>query len=153
MADERSLVRSFDREVRLREREHQLTSFVSYWALALQTLGDHTVIGWFKEFAEGYGNLAVVTEGLIVDIEGDDAADAGHVSVYAIRDIASLDLHIGEVPDISGTTPSSLTLRTNAAAQPAGPWWTTDNTELHRDLRQFAAALTSRISAYRESRE
>lgn len=134
-------LRDLNREISRQTKNLALSEFPKRWELAQFLLRDVEIKGVYKKFTRGYGNVAVITEHTIVDVEGDDNEPAeGAVSVYQIDGIESFGLYLGKHPSIPEADANSLVLVTNFMTQD-GPYWTARTKALRKSLQEFAAHI------------
>lgn len=138
-------IHDLDKRLSVSNLDRGIETFASYWKVAVEVVGEETVHSYFETYEKGYGNVAILTDGFIIDVEGDDEDGTGVVGVFDLRRIDSVGLLQGPVDFIEDTNANSLTLVTNLTDEPSGPWWTTDDEAEKATLRRFAKAALERL--------
>ena len=130
--------------------ENELDAFEEYWNLSRELIAGLPVRAFYLAADEGYGNLAIVTDGSIIDIEADDDDDdLGYISVTTIESIAKVHFRAGSVPTIPNSEDAQLTIILSiAGATGSGPYWIAETDAEYQHLTRFGAALMSAINGH-----
>ena len=128
--------------------ENQLEAFEEYWELSRELIDGLPVRAFYLAADEGYGNLAIITDRSIIDIEADDDDDDfGYVSVTTIESIAKVHFRAGPVPTLPDSEDAQLTIILSiAGATGSGPYWIAETDAEYKRLTRFGAALMSAIN-------
>ena len=90
--------------------EHDLDVFEEYWGLAKQALSGHPVHRFYVQTEEGYANVAILTDGVVADIEGDDTEDEGFFTVYRINSLSRVGFYKEQVPTVPDSEEAELVM-------------------------------------------
>ena len=105
--------------VKRKIEEHELEAFEEYWELSKELIAGLPVRAFYLAADEGYGNLAIITDRAIIDIEADDDDDdLGYISVTTIESIAKVHFRAGPVPTIPNSEDAQLTIISQLPAPP-----------------------------------
>lgn len=130
--------------------EHGLDTFEEYWNLAQEVLEDMPIRRFYVHAESGYGNVAVLTDSLLIDIDGDkDEEDSsGIFTITPIKTIGEVRFHEGSVPTIPASSDAELLLFVSVFGDTdIGRYWIAD-TEQERDyLVLFGKALIEAINS------
>ena len=129
--------------------EDDLDTFEEYWQLSQHVLGNTAIRRFYARTDDGYANVAILTDDLIVDIEGEEENDStGSLTFNPIRVIDSVRFHEGSVETIPESSEASLILFVSVlGATDVGPYWLAYNDEEYELLTLFGKALVARIAA------
>ena len=119
-----------------------------YWKLYTESAYISKPLGYFvKVHHDGpYGNIAVIGEGKIVDIEKHEQEGTGVFSVIRYHTISSVAVKDGSVEGLPRTEGALLTVYCRGAGSSGvGPYWSAATTEEIEQLRSFYAALANAI--------
>lgn len=133
--------------------EHELGTFALYWSL-YQDAVDVSNVQRFYVMVEpqpnsngGYCNVAVIGDGLIVDVEGNDEQSSGDLSVYTLDSLIGVSVHAGALPGLPNTQDAILIVMVGQSSAPdAGLYWMAKTAEARERLIEFADALVKAIS-------
>lgn len=121
-----------------------LNTFRRYWDLCNQAkrLED---VGAFYCFATNepkYGNVAIIADGKVIDVEGDDSDGSGAVSIRDLSSIAAVHLRLGPIDGYRYSQDASLVVATRLVGESnAGPYWVAVTPQDEVQLLQFASTL------------
>ena len=94
-----------------------------------------------------YCNVAVIGDGLIVDIEGNDDTRSGSLSLERLDSITSISIHAGALPGLSSSQGASLLVLADRADESGvGLHWIAKTEEEEKHLLNFAQCLVQAIS-------
>ena len=129
-------------------KENELAAFEEYWDLSKELIAGLPVRAFYVVADEGYGNLAIITDRSIIDIEADDDDnDLGYISVTTIESIAKVHFRAGPVHTIPNSEDSQLTIILSMiGATGTGPYWIAETDTECKHLKRFGAALMSAIN-------
>ena len=141
--------------VRDASEEHGLETFLQFWRLYEKIAPVSCAQAFYvREGANqwiysrvNYFNVAIIGDGLVVDIEGDDGTRKGGLSIQSLRSVTRVTVHPGSLPGLRNSQNAKLVVITsNAGESEVGLHWvaTTDEQEAH--LLRFAGALTNAMS-------
>ena len=130
--------------------ENELEAFEEYWELSRELIDGLPVRAFYLAADEGYGNLAIITDRSIIDIEADDDDDDfGYVSVTTIESIAKVHFRAGPVPTLPDSQDAQLTIILSiTGATGSGPYWIAETDAEYKRLTRFGAALMSAINGH-----
>lgn len=130
--------------------ENELEAFEGYWDLCQELIAGLPVRAFYLAADDGYGNLAIVTDGSIIDIEADDDDDdLGYISVTKIESIAKVHFRAGPVQTIPNSEDAQLTIILSiAGATGSGPYWIAETDGEYKHLTRFGAALMNAINGH-----
>lgn len=127
--------------------ENGLEAFEKYWDLSRELTKGLPVRAFYVVTDEDYGNLAILTDRSIIDIEADDDDDSiGYISVTAIESIAKVHFRAGPVQTIPNSEDAQLTMVLSMmGATGTGPYWIAETDAELEHLTRFGAALMRAI--------
>ena len=135
--------------------ENDLSTFSEYWEFYEHT-ADLTNVQAFYIQTESqalfggpirYSNVAILGDGLIVDVEGNDATRSGSLSLDKSDSITSVSIHAGTLPGLSSSQGASLVVLAHRADESGvGLHWVAKTEEEVDHLLNFAQALVQAIS-------
>lgn len=130
--------------------ENELEAFEEYWDLSRDLIAGLPVRAFYVIADEGYGNLAIITDRSIIDIEADDDDDdLGYISVTTIESIAKVHFRAGPVQTIPNSDDAQLTIILSlTGATGSGPYWIAETDAEYKRLKRFGAALMSAINGH-----
>ena len=128
--------------------ENELEAFEEYWKLSRELIAGLPVRAFYLAADEGYGNLAIITDRSIIDVEADDDDhEFGYISVTAIESIAKVHFRAGPVPTLPDSEDAQLTIILSiTGATGSGPYWIAETDVEYKHLMRFGAALMSAIN-------
>ena len=85
-----------------------LRNFQLYWSLYKRTVDVSKITKFFvrtetQNFLGGYCNVAIMADGLIIDIEGDDNRNEGNLAVHSLTSIIGVSVQAGPLPGMAGS--------------------------------------------------
>ena len=87
-------------------------------------LGNTPIRRFYVRTDDGYANVALLTNDLIVDIEGEDDDSEGSLTLNPIRVIDSVRFHEGSVETIPESSEALLVLFVSVfGSTDVGPYW------------------------------
>lgn len=142
-------LRSLSEEIRRHCRDQSLDELPRYWDMARRLLGDALIKSAFVKLQEDYGNVAVLTEDFLVDIEGDDEQETGFVTFYHVGQFDTWSLLWGPLDELDESDKNTLVLTMSSASEGEviGPYWTASDEDLHKRLIEFATAVRESIKS------
>lgn len=130
----------------------RLAAFKRYWDLYKDTSEISSVQGFFVKtqsdiFRNGYCNVAIIGDGLLVDIEGDDSRNSGSLTFDSLNSITTISIHDGPLPGLSSSNGASLVVCANRVNETEiGLHWVAKTDEEEDHLLHFAECLVQEIS-------
>ena len=136
--------------------EYGLPTFEEYWGL-YESTADLSNVQTFYIQTEArnhfggssahYCNVAIIGDGLIVDIEGNDDTRSGRLSLERLDSITSVSIHAGALPGLSSSQGASLLVLADRAHESGvGLHWIAKTEEEEDHLLNFAQSLVQAIS-------
>lgn len=122
----------------------EFSSFRKYWKLYKQTTPLTEIAGFFfrSEPHEGYFNLALLGEGRVIDVEGDDKENRGNLSVIGADSVEQVIFRIEPLPNLRNGQGASLTMLLKLVGRDiTGPYWAAMTPEEEERLHEFAQRL------------
>ena len=147
-----------DQIVRDATEEHGLNTFLQYWELYKSVSSISRIQAFYvREGADqqhysrvSYLNVAIVGDGLVVDVEGDDNTRRGGLSVRSLKSVTDLAIHPGPLPGLRNTQNAKLVVITKSAGESeVGLHWVAATEDEEKHLLRFAQALMSTMSENR----
>lgn len=127
--------------------EDDLDTFEEYWQLSQFVLGNTPIRRFYVRTDDGYANVALLTDDLIVDIEGEDDDSEGSLTLNPIRVIDSVRFHEGSVETIPKSSEALLVLFVSVfGSTDVGPYWIAYSEEESRYLTLFGKAVVEAIA-------
>lgn len=127
--------------------EDDLDTFGEYWQLSQLVLGNTPIRRFYVRTDDGYANVALLTDDLIVDIEGEDDDSEGHLTLNPIRVIDSVSFHEGSVETIPKSSEALLVLFVSVfGSTDVGPYWIAYSEEEYKYLTLFGKAVVEAIA-------
>ena len=124
--------------------------FRQYWELYKQVAEITAMQGLFirSDDGAGYFNVAIIGEGRIADIEGDESGGTGAMHVYPLSSVRELALHRGPLPSLPHSQGASLVLLLSLTGQDSsGPYWVAKTPDDEERLLSFSRSLVQLVSA------
>ena len=134
---------------------HKFDTFGRYWEIYKKTalISDVSAAHIVAKPEEGYLNVAIVGDGLLVDIEGEDHPSQGELSVDQIGAISGISVNVGSLAGFPKSQGASLVVVTRLRGAPnAGPYWAAWTPAEETSLMEFARSLTDGFSALQIAR-
>lgn len=125
------------------------TKFRQYWELYLQTAEPSNIQNLFVRADEdgGYCNIAVMGDGRIADIDGDDNENSGSLRIYALSTVIEVILHRGSIVSLSRSQGASLVMLIRLGGTDESlPYWAAFTPDQEVQLLEFAQSLVQYIS-------
>ena len=127
--------------------EYDLDVLSGYWNLAKSVLTGHAVRRFYVQAGEGYGNIAILTDGMVVDVVGDEQDDEGYVAVHRISAFSGIDFYEEQVPTVPGSDDAELVVVTNTVGSDTlGLHWIATDEEESEYLLRFGRALVTSLA-------
>ncbi|MCH9010714.1 MAG: hypothetical protein IIC21_08830 [Chloroflexi bacterium] len=127
--------------------EDDLDTFREYWQLSQLILGNTPIRRFYVRTDDGYANVALLTDDLIVDIEGEDDDSEGSLTFNPIRVIDYVRFHEGSVETIPKSSEALLVLFVSEfGSTDVGPYWIAYSEEEYRYLTLFGKAVVEAIA-------
>ena len=125
-------------------RKHDADVFEGYWELAKRALTGHPVRQFYIRVEEDYGNVAVLTDDAVADIEGDDKNERGHFGFHRISALSDVELYKERVPTIPDSDGAELVIVVNTMSSTAfGLYWVAKTEQESEYLLEFGRALVA----------
>lgn len=130
--------------------EYKTEAFESAWRLGKDIAGDIPILGFYFAAEEGYGNAAMISQDLLVDIEGEDETKdeepTSHFDVQRLSSISGIEFHRTPVEDVAGSEDAKLTLLLYVAgSEVVERWWVAHTAAEERQLLGFGKILFQMI--------
>ena len=125
------------------------TKFRQYWDIYELTAEVSDIQGLFIaiDADAGYCNIAIIGDGRIVDIEGDDGKGSGNTHIYPLRSVGEVLFYRGALPSLSRSLGASLLIVTRIVGRDeSGPYWAAKNPEEEELLVGFGRTLVKAVS-------
>lgn len=124
--------------------EYELEVLSDYWKLGQRVLAGQSIRRFYVQAEEGFGNIAILTEGAVVDIVGDEQDGQGSVAVHRIGAFSGIDFYEEQVPTVPGSEEAELLVVTNVAGRDElGLYWMATSEEEAGHLLEFARSLVT----------
>ena len=123
---------------------HSLDTFRRYWALYERAVAVQNVQAFYLKIEpeQGYCNFAVVGDGKVVDVEGDDSNGSGGISIRNLSAISGVAFYLGSLTGFPRTQGASLVAVAKLVGETAsGPYWAAWTEDEERQLVGFARVL------------
>lgn len=133
--------------------DNNLQTLEQYWELYQRTGEISNVQAFFfrteiGRFSGGYGNVAIIGDGLLVDIEVNDSRNTGSLTLRSLDSVVEVMVHAGPLPGLPDSQGASLVVVTEVAGQAdAGPHWVATTPGEEDYLLRFAGVLVKEISS------
>ena len=130
----------------------RLVTFQRYWELYNRTVPISKVRRFFirtesRALGSGYCKVAIVGDGLIVDIEGDDNDRSGNLSFTPLDSIAEVSLHAGFLPGLPASQEALLVVIADREGESdLGLHWIAKTSREEERLLKFAQGLIHAMS-------
>lgn len=139
-------------------KEHKLQKFAQYWELYENTTDIESINAYFARtevqdddfdyVGGGYCNVAIIAEGLVIDIEGDDSDNTGSLTFHTLDSFSSIELHAGALRGLDSSRGALLVVLANRAGEDdIGLHWIAKTEQDKERLLSFAQVLVREISA------
>ena len=129
--------------------EDDLEGFAECWSLGRELLEGLPVRAFYACNEDSYANLAILADGLIVDIETEEDDDSPvNLTVISLKAVAEIHFHEGPVHTIPDSEDAQLTLVLSmVGATDAGPYWIAETNAEREHLVRFGKALLKTVNA------
>ena len=142
------------RTVKKAIEEQKLDKLVEYWELYQDTCRVSFVEAFYmrteshrSKSGGSYCNIAVIGDGLLVDIEADDADSSGNLAVYPLKSLSDLSILTGSILNFAPSQGASLVVLANRLGEEGvGLHWVAKTEEDEENLQRFAKSLIQAIS-------
>ena len=127
--------------------EYRLPTFNDLWELRRQVLGDTPVRRFYVRAESGYANVGVLTDSLVLDIEGHEAESSNDVAVIPISHLSDIVFHKGPIATLPDSVGAELVVIADITGiEGAGYHWMAKTEQEQEYLIQFGKALVEAIS-------
>ena len=131
-------------------------TFRRYWELYKQTAEISEVQGLFVHAnpEESYYNVAMIGDGRLVDVEGDDSDNSGGLIIRALDLVSGITFRTRPLEGFPRTQGASLVLLTKLLGETnPGPYWVARNPVEEGRLLGFARSLVQAFPSSRPSED
>lgn len=125
---------------------HGLDTFRRYWEVCNQAkrMEDVKAFYCFTTNEPKYGNVVILADDKVIDVEGDDSDGRGDVSIRNLSSIAAVHVHLAPIEGFGRAQGASLVVSTRLVGESnAGPYWIAATPQEREQLLQFASVLVS----------
>ena len=129
-------------------KHYNPNTFRRYWELYRRAVPLTEVRASFVgvDPTTSYYNVAILGDGKLVDIEGDDTGGTGYVGFQSLTGIGAVVLREGQIEGFSRSQGASLVMFTRLVGETnAGPYWVARTTPEVDRLTQFTKFLVDAI--------
>lgn len=133
--------------------EHGFGTFAKYWELYEETVDVSDVQRFYFTMEPqwhgngGYCNVAIIGDGLLVDVEGDDTRRSGGLNMQTLDSVTRVSAHAGALPGIPNAQGATLIIMTDRANEHnVGIYWVAKTDEDQERLIQFTSTLVKAVS-------
>ena len=137
--------------------QHNLVKFAQYWELYLKTTDVQGIEGFFvttevQGHAIGhtvgaYCNVAIIGDGLLIDIEGDDEDNTGSLTFHPLESVSGVEIHAEPLRGLASSRGALLVVIANQVGEEdIGLHWVAKTAEDEEHLLAFAKILVKAIS-------
>ena len=134
--------------------EHRLDTFARYWNLYEDTVAISDIQQFYVRIepnlnsSGGYFNAAIIGDGMLVDVEGDDEQRSGSLVVHALDSVYGVSVHSGTLPGIPNTQNATMiVLAYQPGVNDIGFHWFAKTDEDEERLVQFAKVLVGSVAS------
>ena len=127
-------------------------TFAQYWEIYSLTADLSAVQAFYfrteSQYPFGaYCNAAIIGDGLLVDIEGDETKKSGGLTMASLDSISGVSIHAGSLPGLPSSNGASLVVLSRRPAETnVGLHWVAKSDEEEEHLLSFAKCLVQVIS-------
>lgn len=148
MADRDDTAKLLKATERILEK-NDLEAFAECWALARELMDGLPVLAFYARPEDSYANLAILADGLIIDIETEEDDDSpDDLTVISVKAVAEVHFHTGPVHTIPDSEEAQLTLVLSmVGATDLGPYWIAETDAEREHLVRFGKALLNAVNA------
>lgn len=130
-------------------QEHRFDTFRKYWEIYKETarISDVSAAHIVSKPRDSYLNVAIMGEGLVVDIEGEDHPGDGALHVDPLKIIAGILISTEPLVGFPKLQGASLMVVTKLMGEPnTGPYWGAWSPDEEDTLKGFARSLRDGLS-------
>ena len=126
---------------------HEFAMFSRYWSLYKRTVASPGIDASYLVFDQDtkWCNVAIIDGSKIIDIEGEDSADVGIMSVRDVSCLSSVIFKLGPLVGLSRSQGASLVVATELVGPTSGPFWVARTPDEEEKLLGFAGFLAGLI--------
>ena len=134
---------------------HKLEKFAEYWELYADAADVQSIKGFFVRTEPrasfysggGYCNVAIIGDGLLIDIEGNDNDNTGNLTFQPLESISAVRVRAEPLRGLDHSRDALLVVLTNRVGEEGvGLHWVAKTEEDEEHLLAFAKALVKAIS-------
>ncbi len=136
---------------------HKLEKFAEYWELYADTADVQSIKGFFVKTeiqddafgytGGGYCNVAIIGDGLLIDIEGNDNDNTGSLTFQPLEAISAVRVRAGSLSGLDHSRDALLVVFVNRVGEEGvGLYWVAKTEEDEEHLLAFAKTLVKAIS-------
>ncbi len=126
-------------------KSEDLGVFESHWDMAKELLKDSPIRRYYLYLTDDYANLAILTDGWILDVTGDE--DEGSLNVTQLRALGQIEFHEDPIPNIPDSKDAELVMIAFQFGAPSEyRYWVADNAEEREHLLRFGRATIQAVS-------
>ncbi len=136
--------------------EHRFAKFARFWELYESTTDIQRIEAfyirtevqdsWLIPNGGGYCNVAIIGDGLLIDIEGDDNNGTGNLTFQTLKSVGAVEIHTSPLQGLHSSQGASLVVLTNSDEGDIGVHWVAKTEDDEEHLLQFAQTLVRAIS-------
>ena len=133
--------------------EHDLSIFAKYWKLYEETADTSSIQRFYinvesqQFYAGGYCNVAIIGDGLLIDIEGDDIRGSGGLIMESLESVTKVSIYAGPLPGLQNSQGASLVVTADSIGESdIGFHWIAKTEDEEKHLTLFAKSLVNAIS-------
>lgn len=129
--------------------EYSLPLLKRQWQIAELILGDEGVRAFYAIGEAGYGNVAILTDNLVVDVESREAANFGNVNFESLAGVAGVSIAGGmaEHSAVPFSTGAKLGVTARGQGLLTGLYWFAKTEQQVEELKQFSRLLLDAIKS------
>ena len=125
--------------------EHDLEVLEEYWELAELALRGHPVRRFYVRTEGGCGNVAILTDSVVADIDGDDTDEQGHFAVCRISALSDIGFYKEQVPTVPDSDGAELVIVANTPGDHLEFYWIAKTEQEAEYLLEFGRSLLALI--------
>ena len=143
---EQDLTEQLHRVVDSISSEHDLEVLEEYWELARHALKGRPIRRFYVQAEKGYANVAILTDGVVADIEGDDREDEGSFAVYRINSLSRVGFYREQVPTVPDSGEAELVMTVHVTGiSDLELYWIAKTEPEAEHLLDFGGALVAQL--------
>ncbi len=147
VADGEDLSRQLQSQVRDAIQSYEPYTFERLWALSSNVISRFPIRSFYLSVDDGYGNVAILTDELLIDIEGEDEDPPGTFSIQRMSAISGIEFFEGPVEDLPDTEEANLViLAFVAGSEVVDRYWVAYTDDERDDLLHFGKTLVESIT-------